>query len=88
MKKTILKTAFKAPLAYDRQNGFRTPRVSEVFEFLGIFTSRCEMVRTKRVPPNSTLNESQPDFNDIFQELERWNDILKDDKNILRGPKP
>ncbi|AUQ50900.1 hypothetical protein PhaeoP83_02650 [Phaeobacter inhibens] len=44
LKKTILKTAFKAPLAYDRQNGFRTPRVSEVFEFLGIFTSRCEMV--------------------------------------------
>ncbi|WP_231751924.1 hypothetical protein [Phaeobacter sp. CECT 5382] len=31
VKKTILKTAFKAPLAYDRQNGFRNPQVSVIF---------------------------------------------------------
>lgn len=37
VKKTILKTAFKAPLAYDRQNGFRTPQVSVILEFLGFF---------------------------------------------------
>ena len=47
VKKTILKTAFKAPLAYDRQNGFRTPQVSVIFEFLGFFTSECKMVRVK-----------------------------------------
>lgn len=47
VKKTILKTAFKAPLAYDRQNGFRTPQVSVIFEFLGFFTSECKMVRSR-----------------------------------------
>lgn len=36
VRKTIIKTAFKAPLAYDRQNGHRTPQVSVIFEFLRI----------------------------------------------------
>ena len=46
-RKTILNTAFKAPLAYDRQNGFRTPQTSVIFEFLADFTSKCEMVRSR-----------------------------------------
>jgi len=49
VRKTILKTAFKAPLAYDRQNGYRTPQVSVIFEFLADFTSKCEMVRSRRL---------------------------------------
>ncbi|MCG7494481.1 hypothetical protein [Thalassobius sp. Cn5-15] len=44
VRKTILKTAFKAPLAYDRQNGYRTPQPSVIFDFLADFTSKCEMV--------------------------------------------
>ncbi len=49
VQKTILKTAFKAPLAYDRQNGYRTPQVSVIFKFLADFTSKCEMVRVGRL---------------------------------------
>ncbi|QBY00663.1 hypothetical protein E2K80_07870 [Rhodophyticola sp. CCM32] len=33
VRKTILKTAFKAPLVYDRKTGLRTPQVSVMFEF-------------------------------------------------------
>ncbi len=44
MRKTILKTAFQAPLAYDRKEGFRTPQVSVIFEFLGNLVEKCEMV--------------------------------------------
>ncbi len=51
VKKTILKTAFKAPLAYDRQNGFRTPQVSVIFEFLEFFTSECKMVPRRGLEP-------------------------------------
>lgn len=46
------------------------------------------MVRTKRVSSNSSDSHSQPDFEEVLKELERWNDILKDDRNILRGPRP
>ena len=49
VRKTILKTAFKAPLAYDRQNGYRTPQVSVIFYFLSDFTSKCEMVPPRRI---------------------------------------
>ncbi|CUH88698.1 hypothetical protein PH5382_02639 [Phaeobacter sp. CECT 5382] len=36
VKKTILKTAFKAPLAYDRENGYRAAQVSLIFDFYRI----------------------------------------------------
>jgi site-specific DNA recombinase len=49
MKKTILKTAFRAPLAYDRKTGYRTPQVSVIFEFFDNLTSKCEMVRPRRL---------------------------------------
>ncbi len=64
VKKTILKTAFRAPLAYDRQNGYRTPQVSVIFDFLADFTSKCEMVRSRRLElplrlKNSDLNAAR-----------------------------
>jgi hypothetical protein len=31
---------------------------------------------------------SAPDFEAVFEELERWNDFLKDHKHELRGPRP
>lgn len=47
------------------------------------------MVRSDRVETNCSAPENTPDFEEIFQEFERWNDVLKDQKkNILRGPRP
>ena len=46
------------------------------------------MVRSDGVYPNLSDSEKKADLEEVFQELERWNDILKDDKNILRGPRP
>ena len=46
------------------------------------------MVRSDGVKTNSDDTGPEPDFEEVFQELERWNDILKDDKHILRGPRP
>ena len=34
VKKVILKTAFAAPLGYDRHNGYRAPQVSIILHFL------------------------------------------------------
>lgn len=64
VRKTILKTAFKAPLACDRQNGYRIPQVSVIFDFLEHFTSKCEMVRSRRLElplrlRNSDLNAAR-----------------------------
>jgi hypothetical protein len=63
-RKTILKTAFKAPLVYDQKTGFRTPQASVIFEFFADFTSKCEMVRPARlelarVLPHSDLNAAR-----------------------------
>ncbi len=49
MRKTILKTAFQAPLAYDRKSGFRTPQTSVIFDFLGNLGEKCEMVPMERL---------------------------------------
>ena len=49
VRKTILKTAFASPLAYDRKNGYRTPQVSVIFEFFEKITSKCEMVPPRRI---------------------------------------
>ncbi len=46
------------------------------------------MVRSEGVCSNDFETGSQVDFEELFQELERWQDILKDDTEILRGPKP
>ncbi|WP_208354670.1 recombinase zinc beta ribbon domain-containing protein, partial [Pseudaestuariivita rosea] len=44
LKKTVLRTAFKAPLAYSKENGFRTPQTSVIFRFLRELKEKCEMV--------------------------------------------
>ncbi len=64
VRKTILKTAFRGPLAFDRENGYRTPQLSVIFEFLSDFTSKCKMVRSRRlelprVLPHSDLNAAR-----------------------------
>ena len=46
------------------------------------------MVRSDGVCSNLADEQENPNLEEVFQELERWNDILKDDKNILRGPRP
>ncbi len=48
MRKTILKTAFQAPLAYHRREGFRTPQPSVIFRFLEGLKEKCEMVPVER----------------------------------------
>ncbi len=64
VRKTIQKTAFSAPLTYDRKNGYRTPQVSVIFDFFEKITSKCEMVRSRRlelprVLPHSDLNAAR-----------------------------
>ena len=56
VRKTILKTAFAVPLAYNRENGYRTPQVSVIFEFFEKITSKCEMAPTGGLePPTARL---------------------------------
>jgi len=45
------------------------------------------MVRSDGVCTNSTGDDESPDFEAVFQELERWHEALKDHPNILRGPR-
>lgn len=47
VRKTILKTAFRGRLHYDRETGYRTPQVSVIFEFFEKITSKCELVRSR-----------------------------------------
>ena len=63
-KKAVLGPAFKAPLAYSKENGFRTPQTSVIFRFLSYFKEKCEMVRSgglepPRVLPHSDLNAAR-----------------------------
>ncbi len=51
MRKTILKTAFQAPLAYSKKNGFRTPQPSVIFRFLDNLVEKCEMVHPRGFEP-------------------------------------
>ncbi len=51
LKKTVLRTAFAAPLAYDRKQGFRTPQTTVIFRFLEKITAKCEMVHPTGFEP-------------------------------------
>ncbi len=53
LKKTVLRTAFQAPLAYDRKTGFRTPQPSVIFDLFGSFTAKCEMVPPHGLEPRT-----------------------------------
>ena len=64
LRKNVLRLTFESPLAYDRENGFRTPQVSVIFEFLADFTLKCKMVRSRRLElplrlRNSDLNAAR-----------------------------
>ena len=67
LKKTILRVVFKEPLAYCKENGFRTPQTSVIFRFLDKITEKCKMVRSERlelsrVLPHSDLNAARLPF--------------------------
>ena len=49
LKKTVLRLVFKAPLAYSRENGFRTPQTSVIFRFLDDLKEKCKMVPPERL---------------------------------------
>ncbi len=55
--KTILKASFRAPSAYNRKTGYRTPQTSVIFRFLGDLKEKCEMVRSRNT---KQLNHSRP----------------------------
>ncbi|MEO9896243.1 MAG: hypothetical protein ABJF05_07700 [Paracoccaceae bacterium] len=53
------------------------------------------MVRSKRISSNSIYHDFEDAasdenvaFDDVFEELERWHQILKPHADELRGPKP
>lgn len=63
-RKSVLNMVFAGPLAYHRESGFRTSQVSVIFEFFEKITSKCEMVRSRRlelprVLPHSDLNAAR-----------------------------
>lgn len=96
LKKTVLRMVFKAPLVYDKESGFRTPQPSVIFGFLEDITANCKMVRSNGLGSNSISSDFEgpatgsiePISDDLFDELERWNDVLKYHKDELRGPRP
>ncbi|UWR57079.1 hypothetical protein [Phaeobacter inhibens] len=51
-----------------------------------------KMVRKERAGSNQLScgfgDVSTPDFEAVFEELERWNDVLKDHKHELQRPRP
>ncbi|UWR78113.1 recombinase family protein [Phaeobacter inhibens] len=53
LRKNVLRMAFESPLAYDRENGFRTPQASVIFEFLADFTLKCKMVPPHGLEPRT-----------------------------------
>lgn len=71
-KRTVLKLAFSDRLAYQRNEGFRTPQVSVPFEFFRNSTGKCEMARMEGEASNA-----------LFEELERWNHVLSAEENRL-----
>ena len=89
-KRAVLKLVFAQRLPYTRNEGYRTAKTSLPFRALeGLHLGKLEMVRLDGVETNSIDAENTPDIEAVFQELERWNDVLKDQKkNILRGPQP
>ncbi|WP_159975682.1 hypothetical protein [Roseobacter cerasinus] len=95
MKRLVVKLAFGGSLAYDQKSGFRTAQPPVIFELLESFTSKCELAPPEGQTSNSIsyqFNDSSdpanPSFDDIFEELERWHDVLEPHADELRGPRP
>ena len=51
MKRLVLRLAFKGPIAYDRENGFRTPQVSDIFRIFEPRALECQMVPRRGLEP-------------------------------------
>lgn len=91
VKKSILRTAFAGPLAYDRKTGFRTPQTSVIFTFLDKITEKCEMVRSRRLElplrlRNSDLNAARlpiPPRPHCLDLVARW--IARFKRDVKRG---
>jgi hypothetical protein len=49
LKKIVLRMAFKAPLSYSRESGFRTPQTSVIFRFLDEISLKSKMVPPRRI---------------------------------------
>ncbi|MDX8350676.1 hypothetical protein SLH49_22020 [Cognatiyoonia sp. IB215446] len=94
---------FQKPLACSRENGFRTPQTYMISRFLDSFKKKHKVVRSSGPSSNSSLadfedaasSESDPstdlnntDIDALFEELERWHDVLKPHADMLRGPRP
>ena len=67
LKKTVLRTVFRAPLAYDRGNGFRTPQTSVIFRFLDQISKKCEMVRPRRLELPRDINPTATSTLRVYQ---------------------
>ncbi len=64
LKRLVLRLAFKGPVTFDRENGFRTPQVADIFSLFQPNAQKCEMVRSgglepPRVLPHSDLNAAR-----------------------------
>lgn len=46
------------------------------------------LVRSERGSSNSFDDDNTPNLDEVFNELERWHDVLKDHPEVLRGPRP
>tara|TARA_R100000935_G_C2837407_1_gene168934 strand:- start:5 stop:1561 length:1557 start_codon:yes stop_codon:yes gene_type:complete len=53
LKKTVLRTVFQSPLAYSKDQGFRTPQTSVIFGFLDEITEKCKMVPPHGLEPRT-----------------------------------
>ncbi len=51
LRKTVLRLTFADRMAYRREQGFRTPQVTEPFRVLGNMTQNCEMAHLRGFEP-------------------------------------
>ncbi len=64
LKRLVFRLAFTGPVAHDRERGFRTPQVPEIFRIFGPNGLKCKMVRSRRLElplrlGNSDLNAAR-----------------------------
>ena len=82
LRRMVLKLAFVQGMPYSRETGVRTPQLSVMFEFLGKFTQKCQMVRSgglepPRVLPHSDLNAARLPIPPRPQVLKRERHLAK-----------
>ncbi len=58
LRQTVLRLAFAEPLRYNRENGYRTAKITFPFKVLADFsTQKCEMVGDPGIEPGVRLRE-------------------------------